>query len=139
MALLALFMAPEAATAAKPSIQQVQHFVRPSSSDPSPVRLTLTKFIDDEADIGETFLVRWSPGEKGLAAGAVLRFQYQQAQVKETQVLQIRYPFPVRNNRVATFEIAPKAVQRGGEVVAWRVELLQHGKQLSGKSSGFRK
>lgn len=136
---LTAVMAQAAPTAAQPSIQHVQHFARPSSTDPSPIRLELSKFIDAQADLGETFRVRWNPGSTGLAAGAVLRFQYQQAHVKKMQVLEIRYPFSVRENRVATFEIAPKAVRRGGEVVAWCVELLQHGQRLAEKSSGFRK
>lgn len=103
----------------------------------APVELRLEKFLMEEPapPAGETFRVEWQPVGRALAAGVVLRFEYRQERVRNMQQLIIRYPFEIRERRMATFEIAPTASQGGGSVTAWRVRVEQDGRVLAEQRS----
>ncbi|MBP7831272.1 MAG: hypothetical protein KA248_15290 [Kiritimatiellae bacterium] len=83
----------------------------------------------------ERFRVYWHAGEDGSPPGTVVTFEFRQAYRPLIQTLFIQYPFKVKGERCATFEVAEPTVRRGGRVVAWRVRILRGGRRLAERTS----
>jgi hypothetical protein len=104
----------------------------------APVQLRLGTFFDQDASASgpEIFRVTWRPEGNALPAGVQLRFEYRQDKVRTVQHLEIEYPFPVQNQRMATFEVSARAIAAGGPVRAWRVVVLQNGRTIAERGAG---
>ncbi len=119
---------------------EIHDVTRVDDSLPSdPISLQLPKFLERESvDLGEEYQVRWSPGS-GLAANTVVvRFEYLQRRVREPQSLEVKYPFAVKDRRTTTFSVSKNAYRQGGEITAWRVRILHHGKVVSERTWPYR-
>ena len=79
----------------------------------------------------EVFQVRWRAPGAGLPAGTMLTFEYRQAYSDRVRFLSIRYPFAVRGERTATFEVTGEARRTNGHVTAWRARVVLGGRALA--------
>jgi hypothetical protein len=112
---------------------QIQKVTRADGSLPADqVGLHLPKFFESEfVDLGEEYKVLWSPGSGVAADTVVVRFEYLQRRAREPQSLEVKYPFDVKERRTTTFSVSKKAYRQGGEITAWRVRILHHGKVVA--------
>ena len=118
-----------------PSILKVDRRVEYSSagtSSPNLVKNRLPKFLPAApSNRREMYEVYWKAPVSGLGPGVELRFDYRQEQSKQAKALHIRYPFRVKGERKATFEISEQALKNDGPVVTWQVSLVQDNRVLA--------
>lgn len=84
---------------------------------------------------GEEFRVYWAPGPAGSLPGTVVTFEFRQAFQSLIRTLFIQYPFAVKGERCALFEVAEPAIRQGGRVTAWRVRVSRGGRRLAERTS----
>jgi hypothetical protein len=121
-----------------PRILNVTHRARDSRrASPSlmPGRLDMAAVGAEEGGT-EWFYVYWDPGRDGSLPGTVVTFEFRQASRPLIRTLFIQYPFKVKGERCATFEIAEPTIRRGGRVAAWRVRIVRGGRRLAERTSG---
>lgn len=85
--------------------------------------------------VSERFLVYWQAGPDGSPPGTVATFEFRQAFSPLIRTLFIQYPFKVKGERCATFEVAEPTIRRGGRVVAWRARILVGGRRWAERTS----
>lgn len=90
---------------------------------------------DYETAVKEVFKVYWTAGEEGLPAGTLVLFEYRQKLSPLIRTLFIRYPFEVKGERCAEFEIGRDALRARGRVVAWRARVTHGGRVLAEQAS----
>ncbi|GEM_PF-2392943 len=84
---------------------------------------------------GEEFRVYWDPGPGGSLPGTVVTFEFRQAFHSLIRTLFIQYPFVVKGERCALFEVGEPTIRRGGRVTAWRVRVSRGGRRLAERIS----
>ncbi|MBU1909621.1 MAG: hypothetical protein KJ726_06220, partial [Verrucomicrobia bacterium] len=120
-----------------PRILKVTHRVRDSRRESPalmPSRLDTAPAGTENAGT-EWFYVYWAPGRDGSLPGTVVTFEFRQAFRPLIRTLFIQYPFKVKGERCATFEIAESTIRRGGRVTAWRVRIVRGGRRLAERTS----
>ena len=99
-----------------------------------PSRLS-TAEAEMEAACTEWFYVHWETGRAGSLPGTVVTFEFRQAFNPLIRTLFIQYPFKVKGERRATFEVAEPTIRRGGRVAAWRARIVRGGRRLAERTS----
>jgi hypothetical protein len=136
-AILLAMMAPASPAVEAPRILRVTHRVRDR-------RLGSPALMPDRlgpVDIGtanagaESFFVFWNTGPDGSLPGTVVTFEFRQAFNPLIRTLFIQYPFKVKGERRATFEVAELTIRRSGRVVAWRARIVRGGRRLAERTS----
>ncbi len=115
-------------------VEQRLETVAPPAASPGLMTARLPKF-GSRAMVQEVYTVRWRAPETGVEQGAVLWFDYRQADAPAVKSLRIQYPFSVTGERAATFVISGPAVREFGPVRAWRVRLEASGRELARRMS----
>jgi hypothetical protein len=95
----------------------------------------MPKFLDDDARFGETYSVSWAAPNPGLAPGVKVLFEYVLEAAPERRVLQVQYDFKTVGPRKAVFAIPWKDYRAGGNVKAWRVQIVHAGRLLTEQAS----
>lgn len=95
----------------------------------------MPKFLDDDARFGETYSVAWDAPNPGLAPGVMVLFEYVLEAAPGRRALQVHYDFQTVGPRKAVFAIPWKAYREGGNVKAWRVQIVRAGRLLAEQAS----
>ena len=95
----------------------------------------MPKFLDDDARFGETYSVFWDAPHPGLEPGVTVLFEYVLEATSERHALQVQYDFKTVGARKASFSIPWKDYREGGNVKAWRVQIVRAGRMLAEASS----
>ena len=92
----------------------------------------LPKFMEGyETTPREVYQVSWHPPVAGVRAGTLVTFEYRQQHSERIKFLSIKYPFPVKEERKAVFEISPAVTRELGRVTAWRARVVWGGRLLA--------
>jgi len=117
----------------------ISEVVRESNQEPSKTLTQATglmpKFLDDDARYGETYSVFWDAPNPGLEPGVTVLFEYIMEATSGRRALQVHYDFKTVGARKASFAIPWKDYREGGNVKAWRVQIVRAGHVLAAESS----
>ncbi len=123
----------------RPQIIRVDHDVLTDSATagyPRFFRPQLTRFTDDAPpSVREVFTIDWIPPSAGAPIGTLVTFEYRQTFSDAIKFLSIKYPFLVKGERTARFEIAGEARRLGGPVQAWRARVVWSGRLMAERTS----
>ncbi len=139
LAALIAWTARAASPAVRAQILDVNHEIESAADGDAPASLMpsrLPKFMDDMlVPARETFTIDWTALPPGLPAGVLVTFEYRQTEAEQVKFLYIKYPFSVRGDRRAAFEVSGDALDVGGRVTAWRARVVLRGRLLAERSS----
>lgn len=129
LATLAASVVSGAPGPARPTILRVDHYQQSDSSGNYETDSRMPKFVDlYETTPREVFHVVWSAPQAGLPENAMVTFEYRQEHLANMKFLYIRYPFPVKGEKRAVFEVTGNARRTGGAVTAWRARVVYRGR-----------
>ena len=136
LAVAAVHAAGAAPQRARPVILRVDHYQQSNSAGNYETASHMPKFTDlYETTPREVFHVIWAAPEAGLPENVLVTFEYRQEYLANVRFLHIRYPFPVKGEKKAVFEVTGQARRTGGPVTAWRARVVYGGRLLAERVS----
>ena len=136
LAILVASIAFGAQPYSRPVIVRVDHYQQSNTSGNYETDSHMPKFTDlYETTPSEVFHVVWTAPQAGLPENVMVTFEYRQENLANLKFLYVRYPFRVKGEKKAVFEITGNARRSGGPVTAWRARVVYGGRLLAERVS----